>query len=67
MKSKCIGLIGDYDPAVRARDAFFKALVLAAQATNCLCDVFGQGTEEIARDAVELAQFDGLWCMPGSP
>lgn len=61
-----IALIGDYDPQITAHQAIPLALELAAR--HIERDVQWQwlATESIDADS-RLTDFDGLWCVPGSP
>jgi CTP synthase (UTP-ammonia lyase) len=63
-----IGLIGDYNPEVKAHVAIPKALAFASEAMGC--EVSGEwiGTETLEREVEErLSPYDGLWCVPASP
>lgn len=63
-----IGLIGDYSLEVKAHTAIPGALALASQSVGCEVNAAWIPTAQL-RSAVELelAQYDGLWCVPGSP
>ena len=61
-----IGLIGDRDDAVVAHRAIPLALGMAAEACGVAIAPVWLPTERIG-DAAALAEFDGLWCVPGSP
>ncbi|MFL5732304.1 MAG: CTP synthase [Chloroflexia bacterium] len=63
-----IGLIGDYNPQVKAHIAIPKALQLASEAIGCRVEPVWLATREL--DTVterQLSLFDGLWCVPASP
>ncbi len=63
-----IGLIGDYNPEVKAHIAIPKALAFASDAIGR--DVAGEwlGTETLEQGVEErLSSYDGLWCVPASP
>lgn len=63
-----VGLIGDYNPGVRAHVAIPKALGLAAGVTGYKSDVTWVETGAIGLDVEEQLQpFDALWCVPASP
>src|SRR5262245_56117215 len=61
-----IGLIGDYDATVAAHQAIPIALQLAADSAAIELKAEWVPTSEVA-DASRVSQFDGLWCVPGSP
>ena len=65
-RSLSIGLIGDYDPSIPAHRAIPIALQLAAEKL-----ALGAGHEWIPTDEISnqdrISQFDGLWCVSGSP
>ena len=58
-----VALIGDFNGAVIAHQAIPKALRLASAAVEPVW----VHTASIADPAVELADFDGIWCVPASP
>jgi CTP synthase (UTP-ammonia lyase) len=63
-----IGLIGDYNPHVKAHIAIPKALAFASEAIGR--SVAGEwiGTETLEQGVDErLSSYDGLWCVPASP
>ncbi|HEX8072019.1 MAG TPA: CTP synthase [Pyrinomonadaceae bacterium] len=63
-----VGLVGDYNPEVRAHVAIPKALELAAGVTAYESVVTWIATREIRRAVEEQLQpFDALWCVPASP
>jgi CTP synthase (UTP-ammonia lyase) len=61
-----VGLVGDRSPSVVAHEAIPVALERAAQALD-----IGVGYRWIPTDEIEsvarVAEFDGLWCVPGGP
>ena len=61
-----IGLIGDFDPTVTAHQAIPLALELAGKAARTRVAHDWLPTDGISGPA-QLAAFDGLWCVPGSP
>jgi CTP synthase (UTP-ammonia lyase) len=61
-----IGLIGDYDASITAHQAIPEALRLAAQERGIAVESEWVPTDQI-RTAQRISQFDGLWCVPGSP
>ncbi|WP_271408557.1 CTP synthase C-terminal region-related (seleno)protein [Pseudomonas sp. Q1-7] len=65
MKPLRIGLVGDRDDGITAHRAIPHALELAARATGRALEGVWLATERI--DAARLDDFDGLWCVPGSP
>lgn len=65
MKQLRIGLVGDKDDSITAHRAIPHALDLAAQATGYALEAVWLATERIG--GTHLDDFDGLWCVPGSP
>lgn len=68
MAKQCrVALIGDYNAAVTAHQAIPEALRLAG--TNLGIDVDGVWlhTSTLRDPAEQLAEFDGIWCVPASP
>ena len=61
-----IGLIGDYDANVPAHQAIPHALALASSFLEYFVEFQWMPTAEII-DETRIAEFDGLWCVPGSP
>jgi CTP synthase (UTP-ammonia lyase) len=61
-----IGLIGDYDAKVPAHVAIPIALRLAGDQAAVSVEFAWIPTEEIA-DPSRVTDFNGLWCVPGSP
>lgn len=69
MYSKCrvkVALVGDHNPAITAHRAIPEALRLASEALGVAVEYDWLATDSIADDAV-LADYDGIWCVPGSP
>jgi CTP synthase (UTP-ammonia lyase) len=63
-----IGLIGDYHASYAAHRAIPRAVELAATDLGSRAEVTWVSTLRVARDGeAALADFDGLWCTPGSP
>lgn len=63
-----VGLIGDYNPNVRAHLAIPKALGFAGATTGYKSEVTWVGTAAIGGDVKgQLREFDALWCVPASP
>jgi CTP synthase (UTP-ammonia lyase) len=64
-----VGIIGDYNPASRFHLATDAALHHAADALAVAVDVAWLPTPLLEGEQREviLAQFDALWCAPGSP
>ncbi|GLZ85600.1 hypothetical protein Pres01_16510 [Metapseudomonas resinovorans] len=65
MKQLRIGLIGDRDDSITAHRANPHALELAARATGRAVEGIWLATERLGEH--NLDDFDGLWCVPGSP
>lgn len=61
-----IALIGDHDPTITAHRAIPLALELSGQQTGHAIRFHWLATSLIAGTAV-LEDFDGVWCVPGSP
>ncbi|MEO8635705.1 MAG: CTP synthase [Gemmatimonadales bacterium] len=61
-----IALVGDHDPGVTAHQAIPQALALAAEALGRPVQPKWVPTDAID-DALCLAPFDGIWCVPASP
>jgi len=67
-RTLAVGVIGDFQPEFPPHAATNAALEHAAAALQITIDARWLGTaplQEIAPDA--LAQYDALWCAPGSP
>ena len=64
-----IGIIGDFNPAMRSHSATDEALRHAAAALDVSLESAWLATESLAgRDsAATLALYNALWCAPGSP
>jgi CTP synthase (UTP-ammonia lyase) len=63
----CLALIGDYDPAIVAHQAIPLSLTLAAKNTGVPLTWEWIGTEALGDASHQLAAYDGVWCVPGSP
>ncbi|UZE22522.1 CTP synthase [Pseudomonas sp. B21-056] len=61
-----IALIGDHDPQITAHRAIPIALELASRQTGHGVSFQWLATDLIS-DGTALADFDGVWCVPGSP
>jgi CTP synthase (UTP-ammonia lyase) len=61
-----IGLIGDYDAGITAHQAIPEALRLAAEERGSAVEFEWVPTDQIGT-VQRISQFDGLWCVPGSP
>jgi CTP synthase (UTP-ammonia lyase) len=61
-----IGLIGDFDPGVRAHVAIPQALTLANESVGCAVEPVWLPTVSL-KAPLDLSQFAALWCVPGSP
>lgn len=61
-----IALIGDHDPHITAHRAIPLALDLASAQTGHAIRAQWLATDRIDGDTM-LADFDGIWCVPGSP
>ncbi|MDP2371963.1 CTP synthase [Rhodoferax sp.] len=68
-KNITVGLIGDRDQSVPAHQAIPLALQLAADALHIEVGHEWVPTEQVTPIAgiSRISQFDGLWCVPGSP
>ena len=63
-----VGLVGDFNPNVRAHVAIPKALELAADVTGYKSNVTWVETSALGVNVEEqLRPFDALWCVPASP
>ena len=63
-----VGLVGDYNPDVRAHVAIPKALDLTADVTGYKSNVTWVETSALGVNVEEqLRPFDALWCVPASP
>jgi|SRR5580765_1833672 len=61
-----IGLIGDRNDERVAHRAIPLALAMAAEACGTPIELVWVPTEQVGNGAA-LVEFDGLWCVPGSP
>jgi CTP synthase (UTP-ammonia lyase) len=63
-----IGLIGDFNPDVKAHIAIPRAVALAANALACDAETSWLATSLLEHDTEELLPaYDALWCVPASP
>jgi len=61
-----IALIGDHDPQITAHQAIPVALGMAAEQLKLNVQFQWLATDQINADTA-LQDFDGFWCVPGSP
>ncbi|QHF02887.1 hypothetical protein N015_10870 [Pseudomonas asturiensis] len=61
-----IGLVGDFNTQFAAHQAIPQALQMAGEALRLKVDAEWLPTASIGNGDC-LAQFDGVWCVPGSP
>jgi CTP synthase (UTP-ammonia lyase) len=67
-KTLQVGLVGDYSEQVTAHRAIPPALRIASAVLGCAVEETWLPTTQLAQDgSVDLARFDGLWCVPASP
>ena len=63
-----IGLIGDFSPHVKAHYAIPRAIELALSGLACQAEASWLSTPMLEETAeADLAVYDALWCVPGSP
>jgi len=62
-----IALVGDFNPSITAHRAIPVALEMAATHWGIAIAPEWVATGEIRDAARDLAGFDGVWCVPGSP
>jgi CTP synthase (UTP-ammonia lyase) len=63
-----IGLVGDYDPEVKAHIAIPRAVALASRTKAFDAETFWLSTPLLENNAEELlSAYDALWCVPASP
>jgi CTP synthase (UTP-ammonia lyase) len=63
-----IGLIGDFNPTYPAHQAIPLAVGLATADLGCQAALTWLPTVQVEHEGeAALADFDGLWCVPGSP
>ena len=62
-----IALIGDHDEAITAHRAIPLALELAAASVGCSVVPDWIATVELSNSAEQLADYQAVWCVPGSP
>ena len=62
-----LALIGDYDSGIVAHRAIPLALALAGKTTGVALEWEWIGTDTITDAPRQLANYAGLWCVPGSP
>ncbi|MEN2393274.1 CTP synthase C-terminal region-related (seleno)protein [Pseudomonas halotolerans] len=65
-RSLHIALVGDYDPQITAHQAIPLALELVGKQTGYPMGFQWLATDLIT-DSAALNDFDGIWCVPGSP
>jgi CTP synthase (UTP-ammonia lyase) len=63
-----IALVGDYDETITAHSCIPKALSLSAESLNAAVQPVWVPTTEIKKlSQSDRSEFDGIWCVPGSP
>jgi CTP synthase (UTP-ammonia lyase) len=63
-----IGLIGDFNPSVKAHIAIPQAVALAANALACDAETSWLATPLFEHNSTELlSAYEALWCIPASP
>jgi len=63
-----IGLVGDFHPTYQAHQAIPRAVELATADLGCQAELTWLPTAQVEQEGeAALADFDGLWCVPGSP
>jgi CTP synthase (UTP-ammonia lyase) len=63
-----IGLIGDFNPTYPAHQAIPRAVGLVTTDLECQAELTWLPTVRIEHEGEgALSDFDGLWCVPGSP
>lgn len=62
-----VALIGDHNPTVTAHRAIPIALDLAGGLRECSVAATWWHTSSLSDPAAQLADFDGIWCVPASP
>src|SRR6266851_6998549 len=63
-----IGLIGDFNPSVKAHIAIPQAVALAANNLECDAETSWLATLLLERNTEQLlSAYDALWCVPASP
>lgn len=68
MEKKCrVALLGDYNAAVIAHQAIPKALELAGEDLGIAVEVVWLHTSLLRDPEKQLADFEGVWCVPASP
>src|SRR5580704_10926309 len=61
-----VALVGDYNPSVIAHQAIPEALRLSSTTAHAVEGVWVP-TESIRNPELDLAAYDGFWCVPASP
>jgi len=63
-----IGLIGDFNPSVKAHIAIPRAVAMAANNLECHAETSWLATPLLEHNTAELlSAYDALWCVPASP
>ena len=63
-----IGLVGDFHPIYQAHQSIPRAVELATADLGCQAELTWLSTAQVEQEGeATLADFDGLWCVPGSP
>jgi len=62
-----IGIIGDFNPDYPSHIATNEAINHTGEAMGISIEVEWLPTRSLEKQPASLAQFDALWCSPGSP
>jgi CTP synthase (UTP-ammonia lyase) len=62
-----VALVGDYNPSVLAHQAIPIALRLASDHYRVKIDAYWVSTAQIQDVDLDLASYQGIWCVPASP
>ena len=62
-----IGIIGDFNPEFPSHIATHEALIHAGDVLEISGETQWVPTKVLEKQPAALAQFDALWCSPGSP
>lgn len=62
-----IGLVGEYNPAVKSHRALPSALAMAAEELGCAVEIGWLTTPDLAEDIALARHYDGIWVTPNSP
>jgi len=61
------GIIGDFNPDYPSHIATNEAIIHAGDVLGISVETQWVPTKALEKQLAILAQFDGLWCSPGSP